>query len=145
MDSSLFKMIVYTITLLLVWKFILIITSTSQIAWSNKLIIICLKEGYFYCSLVVKTLACSGCFSACMGVHFPTAEFYNAIWFSIVWPFQGCQDFFGTVLYGFAGSAMSFSMHQDLKCYIALTIWLLCSNCILPSLFLSSHKLNSNI
>ena len=49
-----------------------------------------MTEGHFYCSMVVKVLLCSGCFSACTSVHFPTVELNNVILFRIVaGPFKG--------------------------------------------------------
>ena len=36
------------------------------------------------CSSVVKALPSPGCFTTCMGAHFPAVEMGNAFWFSIV-------------------------------------------------------------
>ena len=73
-----------TITLIYTQEsyFIILTYSHSQTFWSYQLIIIVhLKEGT---SLEVEALPCSGCFTTCLGAHFPTVQKNNVVWFSIV-------------------------------------------------------------
>ena len=55
----------------------------------------------------------SGCFITYMGAHFPQL---NWITQSGLAPFPGCQGSCGIVPNGAAGSVVSFSIHEDLKC-----------------------------
>ena len=44
----------------------------------------CPKKEEYFCPLVVEALPCSGCFTTCMGVRFPTVDMDNATCFSIL-------------------------------------------------------------
>ena len=73
-------------------------------------------------------------FSHVLCVYFPTVELDNMIWLAT---FPGCQGFCGIVQIGHDSYIVSFNIRQGLKCqHVALTVnltmWLLCSNCVLP-------------
>ena len=70
----------------------------NQIPWKN----------------MYKALPCSGCFTTCMGVHFPVVRLDNTIG-SV--PFPGCQGSCVIVPNGPASSVVSFNMYQGLKFY----------------------------
>ena len=118
----------------------------NNLHFANCLIIVHLKEGDFYCTLVIKALLWSSCFSACMAVHFSRIKLNNPVRFNLVsGPFKGVKI---PVAHGSATLAVSFNIWQGLKCWCVpltptLTMWLLRSNCIIPLLFLPSHHFNN--